>query len=201
MEGHRHPNHRRDWARDQQLLPISIIQQRIFNKHKGSVILDVSTYKNTETKARFVDEIFGEWWTNPCFVMNGSRHPQYSRSKRIKNKFIEQYPLKPEDILKVSGLVIPLRKNMPGIYCILNLKNGKRYIGLSKNIKARWRSHVYALDTQIHRSFHLQRSWNKYGEDLFLLSEEVPVDKLMEREQFWIKEFKTQSRKYGYNIN
>lgn len=55
-----------------------------------------------------------------------------------------------------------------GIYSIQNVKNGKRYIGSSYDIKNRWWQHKRQLQQQKHHSFILQRAWNKYGEELFI---------------------------------
>lgn len=54
-----------------------------------------------------------------------------------------------------------------GVYSITNIKNGKVYIGSSKNIKERWWQHKYELKLNKHSNEHLQRSYNKYGEDAF----------------------------------
>ena len=55
-----------------------------------------------------------------------------------------------------------------GIYCIKNLKNQKRYIGQSKNIPIRIKSHLNSLQNNNHRNKHLQNSFNKYGEKNFI---------------------------------
>lgn len=40
----------------------------------------------------------------------------------------------------MNKIELELREKI-GIYCIFNLKNGKRYIGSSKNIYNRWHEH------------------------------------------------------------
>jgi len=47
---------------------------------------------------------------------------------------------------------------------------------------------MYALNHNWHDNKHLQNSWNKYGADKFTFSviEECELDKLTEREQYWI---------------
>jgi group I intron endonuclease len=55
-----------------------------------------------------------------------------------------------------------------GIYKIVNIKNGKMYIGSSKNIKRRWSVHKSALKNNNHHSVYLQRAWNKYGKENFV---------------------------------
>lgn len=54
-----------------------------------------------------------------------------------------------------------------GIYKIVNLKNGKFYVGSSKNIIRRFYIHKSALKNNRHHCIYLQRSWNKHGEQTF----------------------------------
>lgn len=54
-----------------------------------------------------------------------------------------------------------------GIYKITNTKNGKFYVGSSKNIDLRFKSHVSALISKRHHCKHLQSSFNKHGLDSF----------------------------------
>lgn len=90
-----------------------------------------------------------------------------------------------------------------GIYKITNIKNEKVYIGSSKNISQRWIQHLNLLKRNKHHSAHLQYAWNLYGEDCFEFStiEEVyEIDKLFEREQFFIDQYKSCNENHGYNI-
>src|SRR5690606_34420785 len=52
-----------------------------------------------------------------------------------------------------------------GIYEIHCTKSGRRYVGSAVNFSARWRLHYTQLCAGKHHSRHLQRAWNKYGED------------------------------------
>lgn len=54
-----------------------------------------------------------------------------------------------------------------GVYMILCIANGKRYIGSAVSIKKRWREHRRQLENGNHHSRYLQRSWLKYGEEGF----------------------------------
>ena len=54
-----------------------------------------------------------------------------------------------------------------GIYQIRNLTNGKRYIGQSSNVFKRWMDGKSALIRGNFNNIHLQRSWDKYGEENF----------------------------------
>ena len=79
-----------------------------------------------------------------------------------------------------------------GIYKIENIINGKFYIGSSYNLSHRKSTHFYDLRNNKHRNIHLQRSFNKWGEESFGFSilEECSIELLIEREQFYIDIFK-----------
>lgn len=54
-----------------------------------------------------------------------------------------------------------------GIYKITNSINNKTYIGQSKDIYNRWKTHKEELNTNKHHSYKLQEDWNEYGADNF----------------------------------
>lgn len=54
-----------------------------------------------------------------------------------------------------------------GIYKIENILTGKYYVGSAINIKKRWREHINKLRRGTHENDHLQKAFNKYGEDAF----------------------------------
>lgn len=79
----------------------------------------------------------------------------------------------------------------PGIYKIKNTITGEFYIGSassSAGIQGRWRHHKYQLRKNKHHSNYLQRSWNKYGKDVFILEviEFCDSSICIEREQYWL---------------
>lgn len=53
------------------------------------------------------------------------------------------------------------------IYKIINLKNGKIYIGSTSNLKKRFHNHIWSLSNNKHVNTYLQHSWNKYGQENF----------------------------------
>lgn len=89
-----------------------------------------------------------------------------------------------------------------GIYCILNILNGKVYIGSSDDIAARFRQHLYCLKHNKHHSPHLQYAWNRDGQDnfIFCMLEETSVNSLHIREQYYIDKYDACIDLYGYNI-
>lgn len=89
-----------------------------------------------------------------------------------------------------------------GIYKITNLINNKVYIGSSAlDYKARFRQHRYLLKNNKHFNTHLQAAYNKYGEENFKFSivEYCDVDVLYEKENYYIKEYKSTDITFGYN--
>lgn len=85
-----------------------------------------------------------------------------------------------------------------GIYEIVNLVNGKRYVGSACKLKQRKIDHWKQLRGGRHHSRHLQASWNKHGENSFKFRLIEAVDdkgRLIEREQHYFDVLKPE-----YNI-
>lgn len=97
-----------------------------------------------------------------------------------------------------------MREIKSGVYKITNIINNKCYIGSSIDIVGRWRQHMKALRKGIHHSIHLQRAWNKDGEENFEFSiiEYITAQKeaLIAKEQCYKDLYKSYDRKYGYDI-
>lgn len=90
---------------------------------------------------------------------------------------------------------------MIGIYTIKNLINGKQYVGQSINIQKRWSQHKSDYIHNENKKI-LYKAMRKYGIENFSFEvlEECPIDKLDEKEIFWIKELNTLNPN-GYNIS
>lgn len=75
-----------------------------------------------------------------------------------------------------------------GIYKIYNTISDKSYIGSSEKLNRRLKDHKIYLKNNVHPSTHLQNSYNKYGIKAFEYSiiEYCPIDKLEEREDYWL---------------
>lgn len=82
-----------------------------------------------------------------------------------------------------------------GIYKIENLVNGKCYIGSAVAFVRRFSSHKSMLNSGKHDNSHLQRAFNKYGQDAFVFSVvEVVKDSsvLCQREQYHLDLLRSQ---------
>lgn len=95
---------------------------------------------------------------------------------------------------KLSGLV--------GIYCIRNIINNKVYIGSSIDCYKRLSGHIRLLNRNKSKSPHLQRAWNKYGQDSFVcvILEKCEEENLLIRESFYIDKYTSYNDRFGYNI-
>ena len=89
-----------------------------------------------------------------------------------------------------------------GIYYIKNLVNSKIYIGQTYNLTKRLSIHKCKLKEGKHENSYLQRSVKKYGitNFEFKILEYVEINKLDEREIYWINYYESTSRSKGYNI-
>lgn len=78
--------------------------------------------------------------------------------------------------------------DIPGIYQITCLENGRFYIGSSNKLRQRLLRHCLMLEKKKHENRILQNSFNKYGRLAFSFEilELCPVVKLFEIEQKWI---------------
>jgi len=77
-----------------------------------------------------------------------------------------------------------------GIYKIMFM--GKEYVGSAKNIRARINRHLSELKNNRHHNQKLQHEFNRHQVDVldYEVLEEVEVEKLIEREQYYIDHIK-----------
>ena len=76
-----------------------------------------------------------------------------------------------------------------GIYMIQNIVTGDRYIGSSRNLKHRRASHFSEMKNGDHGNYKIRRDCKKYGVEVFkwfVVEIVEDVDRLVEREQFWL---------------
>lgn len=96
-----------------------------------------------------------------------------------------------------------MSNKVSGIYQIVNLVNGKKYVGSAVNLNSRKRTHFSNLRLNKHCNNHLQNAWNKYEENNFKFEVIEYVEnkiKLIEKEQYWIDKLNVCNDKFGYNI-
>jgi group I intron endonuclease len=87
-----------------------------------------------------------------------------------------------------------------GIYKIVNIKNDKFYIGSAVDINRRWKCHRRCLKNGNHENIHLQRAYNKYGEESFVYEIVEKTPDILLREQHYLDMLKPWDFTIGYNI-
>ena len=106
------------------------------------------------------------------------------------------------------------------IYKIVNIVDGKVYIGSAIDFEYRKNSHISTLRRNKHRNCHLQNAWNLYGEGCFRFEIIEEVQKLVSesrrdfkerlvsgREQYYLDKILHADKEtnyfseFGYNIN
>lgn len=77
---------------------------------------------------------------------------------------------------------------MKGVYAILCLTNGRRYVGSSNDVENRWSVHRCELRLNKHYNADLQSDYDTFGVSNMIYSvlEEVIEKDLIVREQYWI---------------
>lgn len=89
-----------------------------------------------------------------------------------------------------------------GIYKITNLIDGKVYIGQTVNYNKRKKRHLSSLKNGNHHNEHLQRAFDKYGEDSFKIEliKKCNIEELDKLERYYIKELDACNHDKGYNM-
>lgn len=89
-----------------------------------------------------------------------------------------------------------------GIYMITCKKTKKIYIGLSKDMKGRFQTHLYHLKNGKHANIFMQRIYEEYGKEAFKFTilERCPEDQMHERELFWMNHYDSTNPEKGFNI-
>ena len=88
-------------------------------------------------------------------------------------------------------------KEISGIYKITYIKTGEAYIGKSTNISTRWQNHIKTacgLEGAARTTFHNRLEQDGIWNYTFEILEEVPKDKLSEREKFYIELYGTDTQ-------
>lgn len=89
-----------------------------------------------------------------------------------------------------------------GIYKIMCLPTGKVYIGQSKDVKNRFKYHLYDLKRKRHGNPYFMKAFEKWGKDAFNFDvlEYCDEKDLNERELHYINLYKSCDERFGYNI-
>jgi len=87
-----------------------------------------------------------------------------------------------------------------GVYLLLNTRNGKAYVGSTRNLRTRRAEHLRKLRRGEHHSAKLQNAWRKHGAEAFEFKVLAVVEpgRLLATEQHWIEHY--DAARSGYNV-
>ena len=89
------------------------------------------------------------------------------------------------------------------LYRIVNKVNGKQYVGITNNVKRRWREHKGDLKNNKHGNVKLQNAWNKYGGENFVfekINNFNSLEEMNKAEIEYIAKNNLLNDKFGYNL-
>jgi len=103
-----------------------------------------------------------------------------------------------QEVSRYALKMPPLIREDAGVYALECSTTGKTYVGCSRNIEGRLRTHVNALRAGKHGNGKLQNSWNKYGERSFTFSVLQYTSDIYACEKRWVRAF--DAEKTGLNL-
>lgn len=188
-----------------------VSQTSILSSERDQLVLEIEDYKKQRSvineeiqRSRAIKE-------NQSFYQihldDAARHDigllqsiksQFSKFDILDKIIYDNYVKSPADemIKRVTA-----GHNICGIYKVTRLSTGEIYVGQSVNIPHRWQQHVkscYHCGTISHSTFHTTLERDGIENFTWEVLEEVPKDKLTEREKFWIEFY--DSKRYGLNM-
>ncbi len=122
-------------------------------------------------------------------------------NKKILNDYFNKRLTKNSLNTKEKKIQKKLAVNKGFIYIIINIMNKKVYIGQTvRTLRERWNEHL--KDARRGDQRHLYRSMRFYGSRNFKLEiiEKFKIDKLNDRERYWIAYYNSRDRDFGYNL-
>ena len=175
----------------------SIIEQlNDYKNRQAAVNEEILRRRQVEEQQDFYRVILDEAAISDMQILLAIREKLISH-ENLDKLIYDAYVAKP--VLEMTKRVLGGRAPS-GIYKITRLKTGEVYIGKSTDIKKRWTEHcktAYGVGSIAHSILHTTIRCDGIENFTFELLEEVPKDKLTEREKYWITFYG--SKEYGLN--
>lgn len=94
------------------------------------------------------------------------------------------------------------KKVFNGVYLIHNIEHDRKYIGSSKDINRRFRTHKRELSVGSHNNRFMQKDYDEVGPNMFkyiILERDIPEDLLTAYEKYWMYKHDSIVKYKGYN--
>lgn len=177
---------------------IEVIQGELeeWRKKRQAINEEIMRRKEVEDGKDFYRVVLTPEAVEDILLLMNLRHKLHNHDK-LDELIYDVYYSKP--VMEMTKRV--LHGGEPsGIYKITRLKTGEVYIGKSTNVKKRWSEHcktALGVGTIAHSILHTTMEKDGIDDFTFELLEEVPKEKLTEREKYWITFY--DSKSYGLN--
>lgn len=183
-------------ARTQQEIDVARVELADYKKKQDAINEAILRQRELDEKQDFYRVCLSEFTIEDITLLQEIRqklHTSESLNKLIYDVYVSKAV---QEMVKRV-----LQGSTPsGIYKITRMKTGEIYIGKSTNVKDRWQQHcktVFGAGTIAHSILHTTMQKDGLQNFTFELVEEVPKEKLSEREKYWIDFYG--SKKYGLN--
>lgn len=167
-----------------------------YKEKRDAINQEIMRARAIEEKQDFYRIQIPDGYRHDIELLNEIRS-QFSKIEILDKLIYDNYIKKPVDEMVKRVLE---GRAPSGIYKITRLKTGEIYIGKSTDIKSRWQQHCktcYHCGTISRSALHEVMERDGIWNFTFELLEEIPKDKLTEREKYWIKFY--DSKNYGLN--
>lgn len=167
-----------------------------FRSKRNAINEEIMRARAIEEKQDFYRIQIPDGYRHDIELLNEIRS-QFSKIEILDKLIYDCYIKKPVDEMVKRVLE---GRAPSGIYKITRLKTGEVYIGRSSDVKARLQQHCktcYHCGTISRSTLHEVMDRDKIWNFTFELLEEVPKEKLGEREKYWINFY--DSKKFGLN--
>ena len=167
-----------------------------FKKKQSVINEEILRRREVEEKQEFFKINLDETSIQDIQILLSIREKLFSR-ENLDKLIYDVYISKPvmEMVKRVLAGGAP-----SGIYKITRLKTGEMYVGKSTDVRNRFQQHaktVFGVGNIAHSILHTTMKKDGIENFTFELLEEVPKDKLTEREKYWIAFY--DSKNYGLN--
>lgn len=159
-----------------------------FRKRREVVNQQVIREKELQEKTDFYRIQLTESEIEDLSIIKDIEH-RFNNKEVLHKAAFDCYIRRP--LLEMEKRVLNGRKPS-GIYIITYIPTGEIYIGKSTDINNRWQEHcksAYGIGTIAHSSLHTKMARDGIWNFSFQVLEEVPKEKLGEREKYWIEQY------------
>ncbi|MGG4434588.1 GIY-YIG nuclease family protein [Priestia megaterium] len=159
----------------------------------------MNSHKKIKIKCDYCGKDFKREYRRHLEVTTNSEIDKDSCRKCLKLKNIEAFI----NSIDCSQRELILKKSLEadkikGVYALLHKSKNKTYIGSSKDIILRWKSHI--LDIKNHSHSCKELNCLDIDELEFIVLEMTEKDSIVDLEYKYIQLFKSNNPEYGYNI-